>query len=225
MKRLFELRKNLYILLVLTEFKHFCFISSVSVFYNHLSKCWYSRSNAAWQQTFYTQNGNVGSKTLNVLEMFMLQENLLSGHVRPAHLPQNPREEVGVRWRNVLTTCCSGETLLLLWCSARSLSGHLVPLFSRVFRGAQAAGRGSRRGGEAGKGLLWLPSAPHPPSGEEGAGGRCPAGHRCVLLAVCADGVRWREARIHSSDGGASWNRSVHAQLMHVGYRLASLIT
>lgn len=35
-------------------------------------------------------------------------------------------------------------------------------------------------------------------------GGRCPAGHRCVLLAVCADGVRWREARIHSSDGGAS---------------------
>lgn len=98
--------------------------------------------------------------------------------------------------------CCGGARL-----SALSLSGHLVPLFPRARWGAQASGRGGGGGREAGKGLLRLPSAPHPPLSGEGAGRRRAAGHRCVLSAVCADGVQRGEARVRPGHRGAAWLR------------------
>lgn len=88
--------------------------------------------------------------------------------------------------------------------SPLSLPGHLVPLFPCACRGAQAAGGGGRRGGEAGKGLLWLPPAPHPPLSGEGARRRGAARHWRVLPAVCPDGVQRGEARVHPGHRGAA---------------------
>lgn len=91
--------------------------------------------------------------------------------------------------------------------SALSLPGHVVSLFPRVRWGAPAACWGGCGRGEAGQGLLRLPSAPHPSLGEEGAGRRRAAGHRRLLSAVCADGVQRGKTGVHSSNRSAAWLR------------------